>query len=219
MSVNTVSTANSANNANSSASANKSDKTGKTGKHETATAPSYAPEKKTEAIETPKDTVEISEAALDSEKVKGNKDYWKDFDMDAFQTEIRNTLMASINQSKKTLQDAGIEFVKYDEDSILYSGVPKDTKAAEVPEYWNAENTSQRIVDFAMSFRSMAPELSDEEYIEQVRKSVQLGYKLAKKDVGSMPGPSAQLFNDTYNLTMKKFDDLVEQAKKKSGEA
>ncbi|MDR2554979.1 MAG: hypothetical protein LBC64_06075 [Fibromonadaceae bacterium] len=221
MSVNTVSTANSANNSNSSSSANNASKTGKTGKHETATtATSYAPEKKTEAIETPKDSVEISESALDTEKAKGNnKDYWKDFDMDAFQTEIRNKLMESIHQSKKALQDAGVEFVKYDEDSILYSGVPKGTKAAEVPEYWNAEKTSQRIVDFAMSFRSMAPELSDEEYIAQVRKSVQLGYKLAKKDVGSMPGPSAQLFNDTYNLTMKKFDDLVEQAKKKSGEA
>jgi len=213
MSVNIVSTATPANNSNSSSSANKS---GKTGKHETATAPSYAPEKKTEAIETPKDTVEISEAALDSEKAKGNKDYWKDFDMDAFQTEIRNKLMESIHQSKKALMDAGVEFVKYDEDSILYGGVPKGTKAADVPKYWNAENTSQRIVDFAMSFRSMAPELSDEEYIDQVRKAVQLGYKLAKKDVGSMPGPSAQLFNDTYNLTMKKFDDLVEQAKKKS---
>jgi hypothetical protein len=217
MSVNTVSTANPANNSNSSSSANNANKTGKTGKHETATAQSYVPAKKTEAIETPKDTVEISEGALDSEKVKGNG-HWKDFDMDAFQTEIRNTLMASINQSKKTLQDAGVEFVKYNDDSILYGGVPKGTKAADVPEYWNAENTSKRIVDFAMSFRSMAPELSDEEYIDQVRKAVQLGYKLAKKDVGSMPGPSAQLFNDTYNLTMKRFDDLLEQAKKKSGE-
>ena len=215
MSVNTVSTANPANNSSSSAHTNNANKTGKTGKHETATAPSYAPEKKTEAIETPKDTVEISEAALESEKVKGNS-HWKDFDMDAFQSEIRNKLMESIYQSKKTLQDAGVEFVKYDGDSILYGGVPKGTKAADVPEYWNADNTSQRIVDFAMSFRSMAPELSDEEYIEQVRKAVQLGYKLAKKDVGSLPGPSAQLFNDTYSLTMKKFDDLVEQAKKKA---
>jgi len=217
MRVNIASTVNSANNANSPSSTNNAGKTGKTGKHETATAPSYAPVKKTEAIETPKDTVEISEAALDSEKVKGNG-HWKDFDMDAFQTEIRNTLMASINQSQKALQDAGVDFVKYSDDSILYDGVPKGTKAAEVPEYWNADKTSQRIVDFAMSFRSMAPELSDEEYIAQVRKAVQLGYKLAKKDVGSMPGPSAQLFNDTYNLTMKKFDDLLEQSKKKSDE-
>lgn len=218
MSVNTVSTANSANNSNSSSSTSNASKTGKTGKHESATAPSYAPEKKTEAIETPKDTVEINGTAPGTGKAKGNG-RWKDFDMDAFQSEIRNKLMESVYQSKKALQDAGVEFVKYDGDSILYNGVPKGTKAAEVPEYWNAENTSQRIVDFAMSFRSMAPELSDEEYIEQIRKSVQLGYKLAKKDVGSLPGPSAQLFNDTYSLTMKKFDDLVEQAKKKSAEA
>jgi hypothetical protein len=214
MSVSTVSNANPVNNSGSSSSAGK---TGKTGKQEAATDQSYAPAKKTEAIETPKDTVDISEAALDSEKVKGNS-HWKDFDMDAFQTEIRNKLMESIHQSKKALQDAGVDFVKYDGDSILYGGVSKDTKAAAVPEYWNAENTSQRIVDFAMSFRGMAPELSDEEYIEQVRKSVQLGYKLAKKDVGGLPGPSAQLFNDTYNLTMKKFDDLVAQAQKKAAD-
>jgi len=211
MAVNSVSNANPVNNSGSSSNTSKS---GKTGKHESATAQSYAPEKKTEGIETPKDTVEISEAALDSEKVKSGGQ-WKNFDMDAFQSEIRNQLMESINQSKKALLDAGVKFVEYNEDSILYN-VDKNTKAADVPEYWGAEKTSQRIVDFAMSFREMAPELSDEEYIEQVRKSVQLGYKLAKKDVGSMPGPSAQLFNDTYNLTMKKFDDLVAQAKSKS---
>jgi hypothetical protein len=214
MSVSTVSNANPANNSGNTSSSSSANRTGKTGRHESATDQPYTHEKKTEGIETPKDTVEISEAALDSEKVKGNGQ-WKNFDMDAFQTEIRNKLMESINQSKKTLQDAGVGFVEYNEDSLLYK-VGKDTKAANVPEYWNAENTSQRIVDFAMSFREMAPELSDEENIDQVRKSVQLGYKLAKKDVGSLPGPSAQLFNDTYNLTMKKFDDLVEQAKKKS---
>jgi len=219
MAVNTVSNANPVNNSGSSSSTNK---TGKTGKHESATPHSYVPAQKTEGIETPKDTVEISEAAIESsekaenEKVKGNNQ-WKNFDMDAFQSEIRNTLMESINQSKKTLMDAGVSFVEYNEDSILYK-VDKDTKAADVPEYWGAEKTSQRIVDFAMSFREMAPELTDEEYIEQVRKSVQLGYKLAKKDVGSLPGPSAKLFNDTYNLTMKKFDDLVAEAQKKAAD-
>jgi hypothetical protein len=211
MSVNTVSNANPVNNSGSSSNSNKS---GKTGKHETATAPSYAPEKKTEKIETPKDTLEIKEAAPGSEKVKG-KDYWKNFDMDAFHNEIRNKLMESVNQSKKSLREAGVGFSKYNEDSLLYK-VDEGTKAANVPEYWNAENTSQRIVDFAMSFRQLAPELSDEEYIAQIRSAVQLGYKLAKKDVGGLPGPSAKLFNDTYSLTMKKFDELVAQAQKKS---
>jgi len=213
MAVNTVSNANPVNNSGSSSNTSKS---GKTGKHESAMAQSYAPARKTGGIETPKDIVDINEVALDSEKVKGGGQ-WKNFDMEAFQTEIRNKLMESMNQSKKTLLDAGVGFVEFNEDSILYN-VAEGTEAAKVPDYWNADNTSQRIVDFAMSFRSMAPELSDEEYIEQVRKAVQLGYKLAKKDVGGMPGPSAKLFNDTYNLTMKKFDDLLAEAQKKAAD-
>jgi len=201
-------------------SASSTGKTGKTGKHEAAhQAPSYAPKDKNEGINTPEDILEISEAAQSSDNVKekGNGK-WKDFDMDAFQSGIRNTLMQSINQSKDALKAAGVEFAKYDSNSILYdlSGLNggKEVKEAEVPKYWNAENTSQRIVDFAMSFRGLATELSDEEYITQVREAVEKGFRLAKKDLGDLPGPSAKLFNNTYSLAMKKFDELMEQARK-----
>jgi hypothetical protein len=216
MDVNTTSNATAA---TSYESASNSRKTGKTGKHEAPVAPSYAPKNKNEGVNTPEDTLEISEAAQNSEKVKEKgKGQWKNFDMDAFQSGIRNTLMQSINQAKDALKGAGVEFAKNNGDSILYdlSGINggKEVEAAKVPEYWNAENTSQRIVDFAMSFRGLAPELSDEEYIKQVRDAVELGYKLAKRDVGDLPGPSAKLFNNTYNLTMQKFDDLMEQARK-----
>ncbi|MDR2581508.1 MAG: DUF5610 domain-containing protein [Fibromonadaceae bacterium] len=168
-----------------------------TGKHE---APSI----------TPKDTLDISDAGQKSEKIKGKHGEWKNFDMDAFQSGIRNTLMQSINQAKDSLKASGVEFAKYNSDSILYnlSGMG-EVKAAEVPEYWNADNTSQRIIDFAMSFRNLAPELSDEEYIEQIRSAVEKGYSLAKNSLGDLPGPSAKLFNDTYELTMKKFDELL----------
>jgi hypothetical protein len=204
-------------------SASNTGKTGKTGKHEAHQAPSYAPKNKDGGIDTPEDSLEISEAAQNSDNVKekGNGK-WKDFDMDAFQSGIRNTLMHSINQSRDALKAAGVEFAKYDSNSILYdlAGINggKDVEEAKVPDYWNAENTSQRIVDFAMSFRGLAPELSDEEYIEQVRAAVEKGYKLAKKDIGDLPGPSAKLFNNTYNLTMKKFDELMEQARKGAAE-
>jgi flagellar motor protein MotB len=220
MDVNT--SANAANAAKNYESASKAGKSGKTGKHESASHPSYMPkEKEQEGSITPKDTVELSEAAekadADSDKVKGNK-HWKDFDMDAFQGSIRSTLMEAIYKAKEELRNAGVEFAKYDSDSILYDlSELKDgdsIEAAEVPEYWNAENTSQRIVDFAMSFRGLATGLSDEEYIEQMRAAVQEGYRLAKKAIGDLPGPSAKLFNDTYNLTMKKFDDILEQSKK-----
>jgi len=201
-------------------SASSTGKTGKTGKHEAHQAPSYVPKNKEEVSENPEDTLEISEeAARKSDSVKEkHKGQWKNFDMDAFQSGIRNTLMQSINQSKEALKASGVEFAKYNSDSILYdlTGINggKDVEAAKVPDYWNSENTSQRIVDFAMSFRSLAPELSDEEYITQVRAAVEKGYKLAKKDIGDLPGPSAKLFNDTYSSTMKKFDELMEKARK-----
>jgi len=202
-------------------SASSTGKTGKTGKHEAHQAPSYVPKNKEEAAQTPEDTLEISEeAAKKSDSVKEkNKGQWKNFDMDAFQTGIRNTLMQSINQSKDALKAAGVQFAKYNSDSVLYdlSGM-KDVEESKVPDYWNAENTSQRIVDFAMSFRGLAPELSDEEYIEQVRAAVEKGYKLAKKDLGDLPGPTAKLFNNTYNLTMNKFDELLEKARKGAAE-
>jgi len=198
-------------------SASSTGKTGKTGKHEAHQVPSYVPKNKEEASQTPEDTLDISEeAAKKSDSVKEkNKGQWKNFDMDAFQTGIRNTLMQSINQSKDALKAAGVEFAKYNSDSILYdlSGM-KDVEESKVPDYWNAENTSQRIVDFAMSFRGLAPELSDEEYIEQIRSAVEKGYRLAKKDLGDLPGPTAKLFNNTYNLTMHKFDELLEKARK-----
>ena len=198
-------------------SASSTGRTGKTGKHEAHQVPNYAPKNKEEVAETPEDTLEISEeAAQKSDSVKEKrKGQWKNFDMDAFQSGIRNTLMQSINQSKEALKASGVEFAKYNSDSILYdlSGM-KDVEESKVPDYWNAENTSQRIVDFAMSFRGLAPELSDEEYIEQIRSAVEKGYRLAKKDLGDLPGPTAKLFNNTYNLTMHKFDELLEKARK-----
>ncbi|MCL2259869.1 MAG: hypothetical protein FWC15_00780 [Fibromonadales bacterium] len=175
----------------------------------------------------PTDKLEISDAAQEKQDHGNATDSvvgkgFADFDMDAFQGSIRSTLMQSINEAKKALMDAGVGFAKYNENSILYdlSELEKsgEVKAAEVPEYWNAENTSQRIVDFAMSFRGLAPELSDEEYIEQVRAAVEEGYRLAKKSIGDLPGPSAKLFNDTYSLTMSKFDEILAKLQKGSAE-
>lgn len=222
MDVNTTKSANTAVRGYDSAA--KTEKHGKTGAQ---AAVSYSSGHKKDGVSATEDKLEISEAAQDKKEAESGVEAkvgngFKDFDMDAFQSSMRSKLMQSIFESKKALSGAGVEFAKYNDDSILYNlaGLKggESIKAAEVPEYWNADNTSQRIVDFAMSFRGLAPELSDEEYIEQMRKAVELGYKLAKKDIGDLPGPSAKLFNDTYSLTMKKFDDLVEQARAKKSE-
>jgi hypothetical protein len=203
-------------------------KTGKTGKQNILSILQgwKDDDKKGKGGTNPQDTLDISEKALENTTVKGKgKDNWKDFDMDAFHSEIRNKLMQSVNKAKDDLMKSGVEFAKNDPNSLLYNltglNGGKDIQAAKVPDYWNAENTSQRIVDFAMSFRGMAPELSDEEYIGQIRAAVQKGFGQAKSMLGDMPGPSAKLYNDTYNLAMKKFDDILaeSQAKKNSGTA
>jgi hypothetical protein len=96
-------------------------------------------------------------------------------------------------------------------ESILYE-VAQDTEVAEVPEFWNAENTSQRIFDFAMSFRELYPEMSDEEYVSQVQEAVEKGFGEAKSILGdALPEPSKKLYNDTYEATMNLFKNYLEQ--------
>ena len=163
------------------------------------------------------DKLEISEegAGEKAEKVSVGNGF-EDFDMDAFQAEMHAQLLDMVKEAKKAAGDAGIEFnAIYSADSILYD-VSAEEEAAPVPEYWNAENTSQRMVDYAMSFRSLAPELSDEEYIGRMRSAVEDGFKQAKEILGNLPGAVGKLFNDTYTSAMQKFDDLLSKLQDKT---
>lgn len=122
--------------------------------------------------------------------------------------ETQKMLIESLFKAQQSEQkDAKVKLI----DPMLYD-VSDTEKAAEVPEYWNSENTSQRIVDFAMSFQEVSGE-GYEEYLDKVRKAVEKGFKEAKDIMGSLSGPSAKLFNDTYEATMKKFDDLLKNYK------
>lgn len=131
-----------------------------------------------------------------------------DFNIDEFNNKIRQQLLDQITESKKILKESGVD-IQWASD-ILYP-VDEEVEAAEVPEEWNAENTSQRIVDFALSFREVANKqgLSDEEFISQIKEAVADGFRLAKKDLGSIPEASARLFNDTFEQSMKKLDDAL----------
>lgn len=174
-------------------------------------AASYSRKARSEKAEHPvqdrKDSFVPSGEVPDPAKAKASKNNFGDFDVDAFRAEIRAKLVEQIQQAKKTLEDSGVKIDWVDD--IPYQVDPEE-EAAQVPEEWNAENTSQRIVDFALQFRSQAPELSDEEYIEQIRGAIQEGFRLAKDDIGALPGPSAKLFNDTYKLAMEKLDQTLE---------
>lgn len=153
---------------------------------------------------------EVQQDQYDSKAQKTDKKAEKNpldgFDLDAFRAEIRAELLDMVSQSKKQAQATNPEIPTISE--IPYNVMDNEV-AAEVPEEWNADNTSQRIVDFALSFRSQASGLTDEEYIDQVRSAIQQGFKLAKEDLGGLPGPSAKLFNDTYDAAMKKLDKVL----------
>lgn len=176
----------------------------------------HPPEQTAASPKVPSDTVELSdkseEGNVSGDATSSVGNGFADFDMEAFQAEMRQKLLDMVKEAKKAAKDAGVEFDAKWSDEILYS-VPEETKAAEVPEYWNAENTSQRIVDYSMSFRSLAPDLSDEEYITTIRDATIAGFKEAKGILGDLPGSVGKLFNDTYNLTMKRFDELLQKAR------
>jgi hypothetical protein len=74
-----------------------------------------------------------------------------------------------------------------------------------LPEYWNAENTSQRIVDFATSFLGVFKGSGDE-FLSMIKDAVEKGFSLAKDTMGDLPDPVNKLVNNTHDLVMKKLD-------------
>ncbi|MDO5575779.1 MAG: DUF5610 domain-containing protein [Fibrobacter sp.] len=84
-----------------------------------------------------------------------------------------------------------------------------ETKAGEksgvVDDYWNAENTSQRIVDFAVSFFGSFKG-SSEEYLETIKDAISKGFSQAKEMLGELPDSVTELTNSTYDLVMEKLD-------------
>ncbi|HSQ41782.1 MAG TPA: DUF5610 domain-containing protein [Fibrobacteraceae bacterium] len=159
--------------------------------------------------ETPpatEDSYEPSEEAASTSDAQGEiQGKFSDFDMEAFHAEIRDKLLEQVEQAQES--DGSSD---WSTDDLLYS-VGDDVEAADVPEEYNADNTAQRIVDFALQFRDLAPELSDEEYIEEIRAAIQEGFSQAQDQLGNLPDSSAKLFNDTYEAAMSKLDDVLEE--------
>jgi hypothetical protein len=81
---------------------------------------------------------------------------------------------------------------------------------AGLPEYWNAENTSQRIVDFATSFLG-AFKGSGEEFLSMIKDAIEKGFAQAKDIMGDLPDAVGKLVNTTHDLTMKKLDAWAAQ--------
>ncbi len=159
------------------------------------------------------------EALLKSGADKAQESTSSGIDFNEIQRKMKADLIEQMRQAIEAVQKAGkgkgsepLAPVKMVSD-ILYAVDPKE-KAADVPEEWNADNTSQRIVDFALSFRGQVEGMTDEEYVEKIRSAIQDGFRSAKGDLKDVPGPSAKLFNDTYEAAMKKLDDKLAEWKK-----
>jgi hypothetical protein len=75
----------------------------------------------------------------------------------------------------------------------------------QIPDYWNAENTSQRIVDFAVSFFDAFSGAGDE-FLTKIKDAIEQGFSQAREMLGELPDQVSQLVNDTHDLVMSKLD-------------
>lgn len=146
------------------------------------------------------------------------KNAWANFDKTAFENEMRDKLLSQIRDSQKTLKDAGVKF--FGGEGFLYDLEDADTASYTdeemgVGKEWGADATSDRIVQFALAFRGSkgASDLSDDEFVEKIRDAIKEGFRLAKGDMGELPGPTGKLFNDTYQATMDKLDKALADMK------
>ena len=139
------------------------------------------------------------------------------FNMEEFTAQIRKTLIDQLTQSVKDAEKRGkepeatpldlVDASKWAQDPLLYQVEP-ETEAAPVPDEWSAENTSQRIVDFALKFASQSDKPFDQ-FVGEMRAAVQAGFSQAKDEMGGVPSASGKLFNDTYVAAMDKFDKAL----------
>jgi len=79
-----------------------------------------------------------------------------------------------------------------------------------IPEYWNAENTSQRIVDFATSFSSLSNKDTGE-YGEMMIEAVKKGFEEANAILGNLPDAVGELISETQRLTFEKLDAWISE--------
>jgi hypothetical protein len=102
------------------------------------------------------------------------------------------------------------EFLKKANGKTDESKDVEKTPELAIPEYWNAENTSQRIVDFAVQFYD-AFEGAGEDFLAMIKDAIEKGFAEAKDLLGDLPDPVSQLVSDTHDLVMKKLDKWAEE--------
>jgi len=131
------------------------------------------------------------------------------------------------NQLKNELYDYKEEIIKnfiesnggtYQRTNTAEDDPEVSDLEAKMPAYWNAENTAQRIADFATSFFS-GYEGESSEYFKTIKEAIKAGFQEANDKLGQLPGPVGKLVNKTYGLVMDKLDAYEKQiAEQKTAE-
>lgn len=125
--------------------------------------------------------------------------------------DIKNLEKYVRNQLKEMSQKIVKDFLKNSginvDDAEESNGTDTINQTLQIPEEWNAENTSQRIVDFALSFFN-AFEGKGEEFLTKIKGAIEEGFKQAKEFWGDfeLPDSVSNLVKDTHDLIMSKLD-------------
>jgi hypothetical protein len=122
-------------------------------------------------------------------------------------------MMENIKNFIKAQEEKLIDILMEQGDNGQITGGVKDADALQasdlnIPEYWNAENTSQRIVDFAVSFYEGSGK-DAEEFGKMIIDAVKEGFEQARGILGSLPDEANELVSKTEVLTMEKLDAWV----------
>jgi gas vesicle protein len=143
-----------------------------------------------ESVQYQKSLLQV-DATGNSEDIQKILDYIKK-EYEDMRTQILKEFFKKINGKADEMED-----------------VDKTSELA-IPEYWNAENTSQRIVDFALQFYD-AFEGAGEDFLAMIKGAIENGFAEAKEMLGDLPDPISQLVSDTHDLVMQKLDKWAEE--------
>lgn len=96
-----------------------------------------------------------------------------------------------------------------EEEFVADSAESSDLAPAPVPEYWNAENTSNRIVKMATGFAKISG-LNPQEFGEKIRAAIEEGFSSAREITGELPGAAGKLNKDTHELVFTKLQKWLD---------
>lgn len=115
-----------------------------------------------------------------------------------------------IMKQYKDMKDQIIkDFLKIQGGTVDGANPADSTDGLAIPEYWNAENTSQRIVDFATQFFA-GFKGAGEDFLKIIKDAIEKGFNQAKEMLGELPDAVSRLVSDTYDLVMKKLDQWAQ---------